>query len=271
MNELHKAYYVLGLEPGAGFDTIKRRYRILALAWHPDRMTKPDAKKEAEEELKKINNYFEKLKKHFESEHQSGPSCRCQPAAAGPPPNHSNGAGGSDSTGRNGSSSSGNANSSAAGKPGSAAGNQNSSSRSSAGSAAGANTGQSDADRQRREEQAARKRSEERERKAAEEEAARRAASAAMRATERQKDAEDAEKEETLTKDEPLRWKCSLLIGVTFLILIGYCWAGCAARDLVRWIGKRCNSMQEAPTHNSLKSLNQGTELTNQLNGMALR
>ncbi len=161
MNEIHKAYNILGLEPGTGFDTIKRRYRILALAWHPDRMTKPDAKKEAEEELKKINQNFEKLKKHFESKHQSGPSCRCQPAAAGPPPNHANGAGGSGSTGRNGSNANGN---SAAGDSGSARDNQKSGSRSSSGPTTGSNAGQSDAERKRNEEQVARKRSEERER-----------------------------------------------------------------------------------------------------------
>ena len=233
MNEIHKAYNILGLEPGSGFDTIKHRYRILELAWHPERMTKPDAKKEAVEELKKINNGFEKLKKHFEFEHQSGPSCRCQPAAAGPPPNHANGAGGSGSTSKNGSSSSGNANSSAAGKPGSAAGNQNSSSRSSSGPTTGSSAGQNDAERKRQEEQAARKRSEERERKAAEEEAARRAASAARRATEKQQATESAQMQETLTNDEPLRWKCALVIGVTFVALIAYCWAGCVARELM--------------------------------------
>jgi curved DNA-binding protein CbpA len=81
MNELHKAYQALGLEPGALFETIKRRYRRLALVWHPDRMTNPEAKREAEEELKKINNMFERLKKHFETEHTSGPGCRCKPAA----------------------------------------------------------------------------------------------------------------------------------------------------------------------------------------------
>jgi COMPASS component SWD3 len=65
MNELQKAYQALGLEPGAQFETIKRRYRRLALVWHPDRMTNAEAKREAEEELKKINNNFEKLKKAF--------------------------------------------------------------------------------------------------------------------------------------------------------------------------------------------------------------
>ena len=86
MNEIHQAYSALGLEPGAPFEAIKRRYRKLVLVWHPDRMTNVDAKREVEEELKKINLMFERLKKHFNTDHKSGPSCRCQAAAAGPPP-----------------------------------------------------------------------------------------------------------------------------------------------------------------------------------------
>ena len=50
MNELHKAYHALGMEPGAQFEIVKRRYRRLALVWHPDRMTNAEAKREAEEE-----------------------------------------------------------------------------------------------------------------------------------------------------------------------------------------------------------------------------
>jgi len=46
MNELHKAYHALGMEPGAQFEIVKRRYRRLALVWHPDRMTNAEAKQE---------------------------------------------------------------------------------------------------------------------------------------------------------------------------------------------------------------------------------
>lgn len=74
MNELHTAYRVLGLEPGTSFDAIRRRHRRLAPVWHPDRMTNADGKREAEEELKKMNNYFDKLKKHFDGQNKSGPS-----------------------------------------------------------------------------------------------------------------------------------------------------------------------------------------------------
>jgi curved DNA-binding protein CbpA len=208
MNELHKAYQALGLEPGAAFDTIKHRYRRLALVWHPDRMSSADAKREAEEELKKINNTFEKLKKHFESEHKSGPSCRCQPAAAGPPPNGSQ----NHST------------------------NQNNNSSSS--------SGPSQAERKRQEEEASRKRTAEREKKEAEEEAARRAAQAVQGAQQKQYAAEEAIKNEALRSEELLRWKCTLVIAVTFIALIGYCWVGCAARDLVHWTGKQWDEFQ---------------------------
>ncbi|MBX3077086.1 J domain-containing protein [Candidatus Obscuribacterales bacterium] len=207
MNELHKAYQALGLEPGSAFDIIKRRYRRLALVWHPDRMSSADAKREAEEELKKINNYFEKLKKHFESEHKSGPSCRCQPAAAGPPPNTSQ----NRSTQNNNTSSS---------------------------------SGPSEAERNRQEEDATRKRTAERERKEAQEEAARRAAQAAESAQQKQRAADEAIKNEALRKEEVLRWKCTLVIVVTFVLLIGYCWVGCAARDLVHWTGKQWDDFQ---------------------------
>ena len=208
MSDIHRAYQALALEPGAPFDSIKRRYRRLALVWHPDRMSSADAKQEAEEELKQINNNFEKLKKHFESEHKSGPSCRCQPTAAGPPPNSSQ-------------------NRSA---------NQNNHSNSS--------SGPSEAERKRQEEEATRKRTAEREKKEAEEEAARRAAQATQRTQQKQQAADEAIKNEAPRKEEVLRWKCTLVIAVTFIALIGYCWVGCAARDLVHWTGKQWDDFQ---------------------------
>lgn len=208
MNEIHKAYQALGLEPGAAFDIIKRRYRRLALVWHPDRMASADAKREAEEELKKINNMFEKLKKHFENDHTSGPSCRCKPAAAGPPPNTSHTTNTNQNTGPKTSS------------------------------------GPTEADRKRQEEETTRKRSEERQRQAAEAEAAQRAAEAAQRTKQNHQATEDAIKSESERKDETVRWKCSLAVGATFIALIGYCWVGCAARDLVHWTGKQWDDFQ---------------------------
>lgn len=80
MNKIHAAYQKLGLHPGDDFDLTKRRYKMLVLVWHPDRMTTDEGRKLAEEELKNINNAFDCLKKHFESAHLQGPACECQPA-----------------------------------------------------------------------------------------------------------------------------------------------------------------------------------------------
>lgn len=82
MNKIHAAYQKLGAHPGTEFDVIKRRYKMLVMVWHPDRLTTPEGKKVAEEEIKSINNAFDCLKKHFESGHQQGLACECQPAVA---------------------------------------------------------------------------------------------------------------------------------------------------------------------------------------------
>lgn len=81
MNKVHAAFQKLGVAPGASLDAVKRRYRQLAMVWHPDRMPTPDGRRVAEEELKQINNAFDCIRKHFEFEHRQGPGCACQPAA----------------------------------------------------------------------------------------------------------------------------------------------------------------------------------------------
>lgn len=83
MSEIHKALAIFGLEPGASQDAIQRRYKRLIMVWHPDRFPNEDGKKDAEEELKKINNANDVFKKHFSGEHRAS-GCECQkPAAAG--------------------------------------------------------------------------------------------------------------------------------------------------------------------------------------------
>lgn len=83
MNELHKAYAVLGLDPGSSMESIMRRYKRLIMVWHPDRAPTPEHKEFAEEELKKINNAKDVLTKHFGSGggHKAS-GCECQPEAA---------------------------------------------------------------------------------------------------------------------------------------------------------------------------------------------
>lgn len=65
MNELHKAYAVLGLDAGSSMESILRRYKRLIMVWHPDRAPTKEHKEFAEEELKKINNAKDVLAKHF--------------------------------------------------------------------------------------------------------------------------------------------------------------------------------------------------------------
>lgn len=78
MNKIQAAYQKLGIAPGSSLDAVKKRYRQLAMVWHPDRMPTPEGRRTAEEELKQINNAFDCIKKHFESEHRLGPNCECQ-------------------------------------------------------------------------------------------------------------------------------------------------------------------------------------------------
>jgi hypothetical protein len=79
MNKIHKAYQVLGIEDGTPFEAVKTRHKQLAFVWHPDRMTSNERRREADDELKKINQHFDILKAHFERQHRSGPGCECQP------------------------------------------------------------------------------------------------------------------------------------------------------------------------------------------------
>lgn len=78
--KLQKAYFVLGLEPGSPLDSINRRHKRLIMVWHPDRFPTEDGKKDAEEELKKINNAKDDLKKHFDQSHKASGACACKPS-----------------------------------------------------------------------------------------------------------------------------------------------------------------------------------------------
>lgn len=81
---LAEAYFVLSLKPGDQMDKVNARWKRLAMVWHPDRFPSQDGKKDAEEELKKINDAKDKLSKHFASEHKAGGPCACNPTGAKP-------------------------------------------------------------------------------------------------------------------------------------------------------------------------------------------
>lgn len=195
MNALHKAFQVLGLEPGTAFPQVKKRYRRLVIVWHPDRMNSDDARREAEEELKRINDAFEKLKKHFDSQHVAGTGCSCQPGAARD----------------------------------TSASRSNTEQRS---SQAGSSRAKEWEKAKKEAEAAAKKRSDDRARQQAEENIRRAAEQAAKRASEFQTTVNEALNNEALWKEERIRWKVALGLLIVFSGLVGFCWLGCGARAL---------------------------------------
>lgn len=82
-DSLLQAYIDLGIAPGSSLESIERRYKRLVMAWHPDRYPNEEHKREAEEELKKINNAKDLLKSHFKSaDHKEAGACDCRPGAS---------------------------------------------------------------------------------------------------------------------------------------------------------------------------------------------
>ena len=195
---LAKAYRILGLEPGASMDAINRRYKRLIMVWHPDRFPTDDGKKDAEEELKQINDAKDKLKKHFETAHKTNGSCACKPTA---------GAGPTSST----------------------------STKSRSGQGPGPGPGRRKTTQETdREEAEAQRRNEERARQAAAEAAEkdRQAREAANAAAAAQKSAQQAIDQEKLIQDERLRWKITLCLAAAW---IGLSIAGWAGMGLKHW------------------------------------
>ena len=76
---LAKAYAVLGIDGGSSLEAINRRWKRLAMVWHSDRFPTEDGKADADEELKKINNARDVLKKHFATAHTETSNCACKP------------------------------------------------------------------------------------------------------------------------------------------------------------------------------------------------
>lgn len=54
-------YAILELTPPASVEQIRRQYRLLAHAWHPDKFHSPEQRQQAEERLKAINAAYETL------------------------------------------------------------------------------------------------------------------------------------------------------------------------------------------------------------------
>lgn len=84
MNNLHQAYQQLNMAPGSSFQSVSTRYKRLVKVWHPDRFVGAADKEWADEELKKINNCFDLLKRHLTSdEHRESGDCECRTNSAG--------------------------------------------------------------------------------------------------------------------------------------------------------------------------------------------
>jgi curved DNA-binding protein CbpA len=184
MNELHKAYAVLGLDPGSSMESILRRYKRLIMVWHPDRAPSAEHKEFAEEELKKINNAKDVLTKHFSaSGGHRATGCDCQAGAAA------------------------------------GAGASRGSSSGSAGPGPGPNYHRSKtADDKYREEQAAKKRDAERKaREEAEANAKRQQEQYTHQTT--QQTMESAMQQQAALQDEKLRWQISIGLIIAFVVL----------------------------------------------------
>ncbi|MEW6519615.1 MAG: DnaJ domain-containing protein [Thermodesulfobacteriota bacterium] len=69
---LEQQYYeVLGLQPGASFEEIKKAYRKLSMTYHPDKVGHlgEEFKGVAEEKMKEINAAYQYLKTKFNNQH----------------------------------------------------------------------------------------------------------------------------------------------------------------------------------------------------------
>lgn len=214
---LQKAYVTFGLEHGASFEVVKRRYKRLIMVWHPDRFPTAEGKQDAEEELKRINDAKDKLFAHFEKNHKDSGSCACRDQA------------------------------------GTAQAGQGAS-RSSQGSGAGPGPGKRRTTQENeREEAEAKKRNEERARKAAAEAAEkdRQAREAAATATAHKQTVEDALSQQKRLQEESLRWKLAIGLCAAWVALSFYGWAGTGIKEWwhdVTWKWERDHPSTQTPT-----------------------
>lgn len=62
--DIHHAYEILGLKPGASQKEVKQAYRKLVKVWHPDSFLSLQEKQKAEERIKQINEAYNQLKSY---------------------------------------------------------------------------------------------------------------------------------------------------------------------------------------------------------------
>lgn len=80
MADLSAYYRALDLEPGASIDQVKVAWRDLAQVWHPDRFANSERlKAKAEEQLKQINEAYNRITQVGAANSPSHPASRYQP------------------------------------------------------------------------------------------------------------------------------------------------------------------------------------------------
>lgn len=196
---------------------------MLILVWHPDRFPSEEGKKDAEEELKKINNAKDDLKNHFEKSHKTSGACACKPSPGGSTQSSNQG-----------------------------------SARSSQGPGPGPGKRKTTQETNR-EEAEAQRRSRAREQKAAAEAAEKErqrqaAASAAASAAATQQTAQQAADQTKLLEDERLRWKVTLCIGAAWIGLSLFGWIGMSVKAWwhdVSWKWQNSNSSSSSSNSSS--------------------
>lgn len=72
MGEYKDPYKVLGVDPSASDDEIKKAYRKLARKYHPDKYADSDLKELAEEKMKEINYAYEQIQQMRSGSGSSG-------------------------------------------------------------------------------------------------------------------------------------------------------------------------------------------------------
>ena len=67
-NPLDPHYAILGATPSESLDSIKQKYRTLAMRWHPDKVSasgaSPDAMRHAKEKFQQIKEAYEQIMLH---------------------------------------------------------------------------------------------------------------------------------------------------------------------------------------------------------------
>lgn len=82
-NHIHKALAAIDLEPGASWEEIVVRHKVLVRFWHSDKARVED-RQIADKEMARFNHARDVLKEHYQSnEHHGGAGCLCKPLSEG--------------------------------------------------------------------------------------------------------------------------------------------------------------------------------------------